>query len=60
MGLEVAAFLDRNISTTAKNTTSFIDFLALPFFKNFGKLHSQFDREVVSVLLENMQKWGSV
>ncbi len=60
MGQEVAAFVDRKVSCTAKNTANFIDFLALPFFKNFGRLHNQFDREVVSILLENVLKWGLI
>jgi hypothetical protein len=57
MGQEVAPFLDRSATTTATNSINFIDFIALPFFKNFGKLDPKLDREVVAVLYENRQRW---
>ncbi len=58
MGLEVAPFLDRNATNPVTNSINFIDFIALPFFKNFGRLHAQFNQDVVSILLENRRRWG--
>jgi hypothetical protein len=60
MGQEVAAFLDRNATNTTTNSINFIDFLALPFFTNFGKLDAKFDDEIVSLLLSNRKKWAEV
>ncbi len=57
MGLEVAPFLDRNAGNPATNSMNFIDFLALPFFKNLGRLNAQFNRDVVPLLVENRQRW---
>ncbi len=55
---EVAPFLDRNATSTVTNSINFIDFVALPFCKNFGRLNARFNDDVVSVLLENRQTWG--
>lgn len=57
MGQEVAPFLDRNATDAATNSINFIDFIALPFFKNFGKLVPNLDHEVVAILEENRQRW---
>ncbi len=57
MGLEVAPFLDRNAGNPATSSLSFIDFLALPFFKNLGKLNVLFNKDVVPILRENRQRW---
>lgn len=57
MGFEVAQFLDRNATSIRTNSINFIDFVALPFFKNFGRLHHSFHRDVIPILLENRQRW---
>ncbi len=36
---------------------NFIDFLALPFFRNFGRFDQKFCHDVVAILLENRRQW---
>jgi hypothetical protein len=47
LGLEVAAFLDRDATTISKNSINFIDFVAVPLFQLLGKLYPDFDEQVV-------------
>ena len=57
LGNEVAAFLDRDATTTSKNSMNFIDFVAAPLFLNLGKLNSDFEDQVVTILTLNRHRW---
>jgi hypothetical protein len=57
MGLDVAAFLDRDQTTVAKNSLNFIDLLSAPFFYSLGQLHRAFADEVVATLSKNRIIW---
>lgn len=57
LGLEVAAFLDRDATTISKNSINFIDFVAVPLFQLLGKLYPDFDEQVVTLLTLNRRLW---
>lgn len=57
LGLEVAAFLDRDATTISKNSMNFIDFVAAPLFLNMGKLNADFEDQVVTILTLNRHRW---
>jgi hypothetical protein len=56
-GMDVPTFLDRNATTVAKNTLSFISGVALPLFEALERLFPDFGREAVSLLVANRDNW---
>jgi hypothetical protein len=54
--MDVAPYLDRN-STIGNNTIVFIERVALPLFKELGRLFPEFEKVMVGSLLVNRQRW---
>jgi hypothetical protein len=55
--MEVAPYLDRNSTTIGKNSVVFVERVAIPLFKELGRLFPEFDKVVVETLNVNRQRW---
>jgi CheY-like chemotaxis protein len=55
--LDVAPYLDRNATTIGKNSTMFVERVAIPLFKELGRLFPEFEKVVVESLNVNKKRW---